>query len=305
MQLGDAEAVGVVDHHHRGVGHVDAHFDHRRRHQYIDLAGGEPAHHRIFHFARQLAMQHLDPELSKRPAAQLGEQVLDSGGRRSATVAVKILRIDAGRTGGGNSGAYHVRLTAVADFLNNPLPYTLQPGGLSNGVDDDGGRLSSSGRNLPQGGCLEITKDRHCDRPWDGRRCHYQHMRPSLRLGAQRCPLLDTKPMLLVNHDQAEIGKLDIGAEQSMSSDDDSGSAGCSLERRLATPRSRGRARDQYDARSVLRRFQRAAAGQLTQHPGDRLVVLSGEHLGWRQQGSLAARINHRQHRAQRDQCFA
>jgi hypothetical protein len=60
-----------------------------------------------------------------------------------------------------------------------------------------------------------------------------------IRLGAQRCPLLNTESVLLVNDDQAEVGELNVGAEQGMGPDDDSGSTRCRLERRLATPRGR------------------------------------------------------------------
>ena len=44
VQLGDAEAVRVLDHHHRRVGDVDADLDHRRRHQHVHLAAPEPVH---------------------------------------------------------------------------------------------------------------------------------------------------------------------------------------------------------------------------------------------------------------------
>ena len=38
VQLGQAEALGVLDHHHGGVRHVDADFDHGGRNQNIQLA---------------------------------------------------------------------------------------------------------------------------------------------------------------------------------------------------------------------------------------------------------------------------
>ena len=41
VQLREAEALGVLDHHQRRVGHVDADLDHRRRHQHLDCAGLE------------------------------------------------------------------------------------------------------------------------------------------------------------------------------------------------------------------------------------------------------------------------
>ena len=37
VQLRQAEALGLLDHHHRGVGHVHAHLDHRGRNQNLHL----------------------------------------------------------------------------------------------------------------------------------------------------------------------------------------------------------------------------------------------------------------------------
>ena len=47
VQLRDAEPVGVHDHHHGRVRDVDAHLDHGRRDQDVQLAGGELAHHAV------------------------------------------------------------------------------------------------------------------------------------------------------------------------------------------------------------------------------------------------------------------
>src|SRR5512133_20587 len=239
MQLGDAKTVGVLNDHHRCVGYVHTHLDHGCRDQYIDLAGGEPAHHRVLRIAWQLPVQHLDTQAGKRPAAQLLEQTLDCNCRRGITVAIKVLRIRAGRARGGNAGTDHVRLTALAHLFHNPLPDPLYPRGLTNGVDDDGAHLGSPGWNLAQRGGLKITKDGHSYRPRNGSRCHYQDMWARVRLDAQRRPLLNPKSVLLVNDHQAEVGELNVGAEQGMSADDDSGSTRCRLECRLATPRSR------------------------------------------------------------------
>ncbi|MFO0873768.1 MAG: hypothetical protein U0575_07315 [Phycisphaerales bacterium] len=53
MKLGEAEALGVLDHHHRCIGHVDADLDHDRRDERIDLAGAEAIHDRLPLRARQ------------------------------------------------------------------------------------------------------------------------------------------------------------------------------------------------------------------------------------------------------------
>ncbi len=47
VQLGEAEPLGLLDHHDRGVGHVDADLDHGRRHQHRKPPFGEIGHHRV------------------------------------------------------------------------------------------------------------------------------------------------------------------------------------------------------------------------------------------------------------------
>ena len=44
VQLREAEALGVLDDHQRRVRDVDAHLDHRRRHEHLRLAGLEARH---------------------------------------------------------------------------------------------------------------------------------------------------------------------------------------------------------------------------------------------------------------------
>ena len=64
MQLRQAEALGMLDHHHRGVRHVDADLDHRRRHQHLHLAVAERAHHPV-------ALRRLEPAVHQ-PDAHVG-----------------------------------------------------------------------------------------------------------------------------------------------------------------------------------------------------------------------------------------
>ena len=44
VELREAEALGVLDHHHRGVGHVDADLDHGGGDEHVGVAGGEGRH---------------------------------------------------------------------------------------------------------------------------------------------------------------------------------------------------------------------------------------------------------------------
>ena len=67
MQLRQAEAVGVFYHHHRGVGHIHPHFNHRGSHENIQFAALEGLHHGIFvrrlhapvHFADLKSREHV------------------------------------------------------------------------------------------------------------------------------------------------------------------------------------------------------------------------------------------------------
>jgi hypothetical protein len=43
VQLGEAEALGMLHHHDRGGGDIDPDLDHRRRHQQVEPALGEGA----------------------------------------------------------------------------------------------------------------------------------------------------------------------------------------------------------------------------------------------------------------------
>ena len=60
MQLGQTEALGMLDHHQAGVGHIDADLDHRGGHQHLHLAAGEQGHHGGFLGAGHAAAQQAD-----------------------------------------------------------------------------------------------------------------------------------------------------------------------------------------------------------------------------------------------------
>ena len=47
VQLRQPEALGVLDHHDRRVGHVDADLDHRRGDEDRDVAGAKALHRRV------------------------------------------------------------------------------------------------------------------------------------------------------------------------------------------------------------------------------------------------------------------
>ena len=126
-------------------------------------------------------------------------------------------------------------------------------------------------------------------------------------LGAQRGPLLDPEPVLLVDHHQPEVGELHAGAEQGVGADHDAGLArgGAGQWRRASDAAdidpviSTTPVRDRPAASSV------PPSARSPSSRGDRLQVLGGQHLGGRQQRGLAAGVDDGQHGPQRHQRLA
>ena len=77
VQLGKPEALGVLDHHHGRLRHVDADLDDRRRDEDRGLAGGEARHRGVALARAELAVDEADGVAEHR--AQLGEAVLGGG----------------------------------------------------------------------------------------------------------------------------------------------------------------------------------------------------------------------------------
>ena len=61
VELGDAEPVGVEDHHDRRVRHVDTDLDDRRRHQHIEIAAAGTAPSRLLLRRRHPSVQEPEP----------------------------------------------------------------------------------------------------------------------------------------------------------------------------------------------------------------------------------------------------
>ena len=65
MELGEAEAVGMLDHHDGRVRNVDADFNHRGRDQHVDFAFLEFPHDMFFFFGIEPSMQQADVKIGK------------------------------------------------------------------------------------------------------------------------------------------------------------------------------------------------------------------------------------------------
>ena len=85
VQLRQAEALGVLDHHHRRVGHVDADLDHRGRHEHVRSRRPRSGHHGVL-----LLAGFMRPCSS--PTRDLGQRALPAP-RPSAVAASHVLEL--------------------------------------------------------------------------------------------------------------------------------------------------------------------------------------------------------------------
>ncbi len=70
MKLGEPEALGVLDDHDGGVGHVDADFDDGRGDEYIDLAALEAAHRDFFVVGAEAAVEQAEAQSGEAGVAE-------------------------------------------------------------------------------------------------------------------------------------------------------------------------------------------------------------------------------------------
>jgi hypothetical protein len=66
VQLRQAEALGMLDHHQRGIGHVHPDLDHRGGHQHAHQPLLEQVHHRLFLGRRHARVQQADHHARQR-----------------------------------------------------------------------------------------------------------------------------------------------------------------------------------------------------------------------------------------------
>ena len=135
VELGQAEPLGVLDQHHRGVGHVDPDLDHGGRHEEVDLPGLERPHHRVLGVERQAPVDEPDAEVAEGP----GLEPLGHLGRRLEVARLRLL----------DQGAHDVGLAPgpelVADEVVDPsrarprrassVRMGVRPGGSSSSTE--------------------------------------------------------------------------------------------------------------------------------------------------------------------------
>ena len=163
MQLRETKPLGVLDHHDRRVGHVDADFDHRSRHQNLQLALGERCHHSVFLRTFHSPMQ----QPNGRPQDLRQMSVAGFGSRQ-----LRYLRRFDQRANPINLRSGHQRPAQPVDHIFQPSQ------GWRRGLD----RLSP-GRFFGELGNFKIAVLRHQQRARDRRRRHRQHVDAAVALG--------------------------------------------------------------------------------------------------------------------------
>ena len=124
-------------------------------------------------------------------------------------------------------------------------------------------------------------------------------------LSTQLISLLDAEPVLLVDHNQAQLVELHSVMQQRMSSDHNADLAVGDLGTDLFLLRRRHRSGEQSHPGGVIEATELAAQRQWTQHRTDRSDMLCRKDFSRSQQGALVAGIDHLQHRQHSDDGLA
>ena len=274
VQLGEAEAVGVLDDDRRRVRDVDAHLDHGRRDQHLRLARREGLHGGGL-------LRRGEPSVHEADAQrlELAHEVLVLVLGRARLHGLRAL----------DERADHVGLAPVL------APLLLEPDvavvalAVGHAVGRD---RTPAGRHVAQLGDVEIAVQPERERARDRRRRHVQRVRP-VRLG-EAGALLDAEAVLLVDHRHEQTVELDPALEQRVRADGHRGIAGGEPLQPHPALRGRDLARDQLD-READRLEQRAQRGG----------VLLGERLRRRHQRALAAGLDRPHERVRGDDGLA
>jgi len=206
VELRQAEALGVDDQHHRGIGHIHANLDHCGRSENVHLARPEGLHDRIL---------LCDPHGAVQKAhAQVGEhRLLQFLGECGGGLGLELL-------GFLDQGADYIGLPALGNLLADE-PVGFRGPGCG---EPEGGHRPPAWRHLIEDRDLHIAVEGQGERARDGGSGHHQGV--GLRaFGPQLCPLPHAEAVLLINDDQAEAMESNALLDESVSAHRDLRSA--------------------------------------------------------------------------------
>ena len=298
MELREAEAVGVLHDHDRGVGHVHAHLDDGGGHEHLRLAAAEPIHDGLLLRGGHASVQKLHAVVGEHMGLQVGGLLrggghvvvckvgiaLDADGRvlvgflvRLAPARPRRLRIALSPVL-SDERAHHVRLLAARERGAGGV---VGASAVVLAVDlrRAACRVVRSAREVGQ---REAAVERERERARDGRGREVERI-GRLPLRQEPGALVHAEALLLVDHDEAEAALRDVVLQKRMRADEH-----VDLPRREAREDvfslGIGRGADEHGPAHARRVEQRPEA----------LPVLAGEHLGGGHEKRLRSRVRRR-----------
>ena len=200
MQLAETEALGVFDDHQRGVRHVHADLDDRRRDKDICFSADKGGHDRVLVPGLHAAMDTADGQLRELPCEFFGVLL----GRFQFFLPGRLLVLV----------VFHLRADDkdLPPLLGQLADKAVETRAIAL-VHGKGVHLLPSGRQLVDDRDVQIAVDhqRQCARDRRGR--HDEHMR-FFSFSNQRRALAYAEAVLLVRDDQAESRIFHVLAEQ-------------------------------------------------------------------------------------------
>ena len=162
MELSETKAIGVLDHHHRGVGDVHAHFDHRCGDQHVEVSRRKRGHHTLTIPGGHLAVRAGHTKTVEWTASQALGLLFGS-----ACLNVGVLL---------NERADDVGLSPRRDLLADPAVAVF-----ALGLGDDA-RLDwfATGWQLVDHAQVQVAEGRQSQRAWNRGGRHVQDVRHSL-----------------------------------------------------------------------------------------------------------------------------
>src|SRR5882762_9986290 len=278
VELGEAEALGVLDDHDGGVGDVNADFNDGGGDEDLRLVFAEALHDFFFFVAGEAAVQETELELGKDFAREA--LVFVDG---SFELELRFL----------DDGIDDVGLMAGGDFAAEKFPNAGEML-LGGHPRNDGG---AAGRELVENGNVEVAIESERESARDGRGGEHEDVRGVAVGGSfvhQALALEDAEAVLLVNGDETEAGEGNVVFDEGVGADDELGFAGADALEDGGFFRGFEAADEQLDA--VAGFGEDAASGK---------KMLHGENFGGGHEGGLRAVFDGDHRRLQRDDGFA
>ena len=267
MELRQPEAIGPLDDHHGGIGHVDPDLDDGRGEEDLRLARDEALHLGILLLGLHLAMHHHHLEL--REALAVAHHPL-----LQRTQLGLLLLLDHGEDDIGLPPLGDLLLEEAVDAEELAL------------ADVVGLYRLAPWRQLVDDGDIEVAVERHGERPRDGRGTHGEDMGvPRGVLRPQSRALHDAEAVLLVDDAEGEGVEVYAGLDEGMRPDEDGELA-----------RGQGSVQTGALAAACAADEEAHLEAEGLEQLRQRGVVLTREDLGRRHQAGLVAIVHRQQH---------